>query len=135
MKTKNVSAKKERFIKGEDITAIQNDSINISESDTIEEMFRNEQFQQQTDTKELFHEKTVKARTDLSARQVKLVTKCYYLGQMLQIPELNVILADFLTLSISKDRKSRAEFVEALKSRIDNQIQTNQMGLRGQFGK
>jgi len=103
--------------------------------DSIEEMFSNEQQANQDNVKELFHEKHVKARTDLSMRQIKLVTKGYYLAKLIGVPEVKDLLMDFLTLSISKDRKSRAEYVEGLKAKLENDINRAGMNVRGNFGK
>lgn len=84
--------------------------------------------------KELFNEKTVKARTDLSASQISKVSRAYYMANILEMPELKNLLDEFITLRISKDRKSRSEFVEGLKSKIDTGILGNNM-LNRQFGK
>jgi hypothetical protein len=139
-----VSKAKQDFGKGKEIkiekvSKIKDSEVRIEDlqgSDTIEDMFRTEQQSNQASEKELFHEKTVKARTDLSVRQIKLITKAFYFAKITGLEkELCPILSDFMTLSISKDRKSRLEYVEALKSRIDNQIQGGMMNVRGQFGK
>ena len=136
MKTKSNNRKK--FIDGEELNSnIVNpmNAINIDADDSIEAMFKNEQNANQNDVKELFHEDKVKARTDLSTRQIKLITKAFYLAKMTGMKEINHLLADFMTLSISKDRKSRQEYVEGLKAKIDNAIQQGAMNVRGQFGK
>lgn len=108
---------------------------NIVEDNTIEEIFKNEQQINQPEVKELFHEDKVKARSDISGRQIKLITKAYYFAKIINMNEVTLLLRDFLTLSISKDRKSRAEYVEGLKARIDNDIARNGLNIRGQFGK
>jgi hypothetical protein len=138
---KKTSHNRKHFIEGEDLDKTNLNSINnlsnlnIDADDSIESMFRNEQNAMQNDVKELFHEDKVKARTDLSTRQIKLITKAFYLAKLTGIKEVNQLLADFMTLSISKDRKSRQEYVEGLKSKIDNAIQQGTMNIRGQFGK
>ena len=134
------SKKKKDFMKGKS----GNDIVNYDErtveldntmDDTIENMMRSEQSASQDNVKELFHEDKVKARTDLSTRQVKLITKAFYLAKLTGMKEINILLQDFMTLSISKDRKSRLEYVEGLKAKIDNAIQQGAMNLRGQFAK
>lgn len=107
----------------------------LDADDTIENMFKSEQNAMQDNVKELFHEEKVKARTDLSTRQIKLVTKAYYLAKLTGMKEINLLLNDFLTLSISKDRKSRAEYVQGLQAKIQNDINNNLASLRGNFGK
>lgn len=113
--------------------AVQLSSIDTD--DTIENMFRNEQNSMQNDVKELFSEDRVKARTDISMRQIKLITKAYYMAQITEMPEIHGLLKDFLLLSISKDRKSRQEFVQGLQSRLDNGMLQAQAQARAQFGK
>lgn len=107
----------------------------VDASDSIEEMFRNESQMNQDNVKELFHEDKVKARSDISNRQVKLITKAFYLAKITGMPEIHAILHDFLTLSISKDRKSRSEYVEGLKAKLQDSMQQSMMNMRGQFGK
>lgn len=126
------SENRDAFIDGENIP--QKDLPRISDNDTIEDMFRQEQYQNQNDVKEIFGEHKVKARTDISGRQIKLVTKAFYLAEITGMKEIHQILNDFLLLSISKDRKSRLEYVEGLKARIEQGLQQS-ANMRGQFGK
>lgn len=130
---KKISQNKKAFVNGAELDNFAN--LNIDTDDSIEAMFKNEQNASMNDVKELFHEDKVKARTDLSTRQIKLITKAFYLAKLTGMKEINSLLSDFLTLSISKDRKSRQEYVEGLKAKIDNQIQQGAMNVRGQFGK
>ena len=111
------------------------DSLEVDSDDSIENMFKNEQQANQNDVKELFHEGTVKARTDLSTRQIKLISKAFYLAQVTGQKSILALLNDFMTLSISKDRKSRQEFVQGLQARIENSMNQNNGNIRGQFGK
>jgi hypothetical protein len=128
-----------KFGKGEELvikTPMPDVSLpKVDSDDSIENMFRNEQQANANDVKELFYENKVKARTDLSGRQIKLITKAFYLAKMTGMTEINEILSDFMTLRISDSRQSRKEYVEGLKAKIDNQIQGGMMNIRGQFGK
>ena len=108
--------------------------LDADESSRLDKMMLAEQQSSQDNVKELFHEDKVKARTDISARQIKLVTKAFYLAKITGMKEIYAILNDFLTLSISKDRKSRAEYVEGLKARIMDSMRDS-ANIRGQFGK
>ena len=137
-----ISSTRESFRKGLELP--QNDAVkdistlkglNIDSSDSIEDMFRNNELANQGDVKEIFAEEKVKARTDISSRQIKLITKAFYLAEITGMKEIHAILKDFLLLSISKDRKSRAEYVEGLRAKIDNAIQQSAMQMRGQFAK
>ena len=140
---KSKSKNREKFIEGrEEIIeypeqpTLRNSNLpDVDADDTIEQMFKNEAINNQNDVKEIFAEDKVKARTDISPRQVRLITKAFYLAEITGMKEIHSILKDFLTLSISKDRKSRIEYVEGLKAKIDNALQQGAMNVRGQFGK
>lgn len=130
------SRNREKFSKGEDLnTTFTEPKISLDGSDSIEDMFRNEQNAMQNDVKEIFGEDKVKARTDLSPRQIKLITKAYYMVKLTGLTDLNKVLLDFMTLRISDSRQSRKEYVEGLKAKIENSIQQGMMNVRGQFGK
>jgi ABC-type microcin C transport system permease subunit YejB len=129
------SKAKEQFMKGEDIKIKEVPNVTLDGSDSIEDMFRNEQSATQNDVREIFGEDKVKARTDLSARQIKNITKAYYLIKLTGMTDLNRLLLDFMTLRISDSRQSRKEYIEGLKAKIENSIQQGMMNVRGQFGK
>lgn len=129
---KKISDNKRAFIQGDEMPM---QLPKVDSDDSIESMFRNEQNAMQDNVKELFHEDKVKARTDLSTRQIKLITKAFYLAKMTGMKEIHAILYDFMTLSISKDRKSRQEYVEGLKSRIQDSMMSAMGNTRGQFGR
>ena len=139
MNTKINSKSKNRnaFINGEDIpqqVTQQSSLMSVDEDDSIEQMFRNDINNNQHEVKELFGLEKIKAKTDISQRQVKLITKAFYLAQITGMKEIYGILDDFLVLSVSKDRKSRLEYVEGLKAKIESAMQGGN-NLRGQFGK
>jgi len=106
----------------------------VNEDFDIDNMFADTNTNPSDVVKELFSEKTIKARTDLSASQISKISRAYYLASILEMPELKSLLDEFITLRISKDRKSRSEFVEGLKSKIDTGILGNNM-MNRQFGK
>lgn len=137
MKTSITTKSKNRqaFMDGDVLPTPQNIQIsNIDEDDSIEQMFRNDVNNQQHEVKELFSNEKVKSKSDISVRQVKLITKAFYLAKITGMKEIYTILDDFLVLSISKDRKSRLEYVEGLKARIESAIRGDG-NIRGQFGK
>ena len=129
------SKAREQFAKGEDIKIQQVPNITLDGSDSIEDMFRNEQNATQNDVREIFGEDKVKARTDLSSRQIKNITKAYYMIKLTGMVDLNRLLLDFMTLRISDSRQSRKEYIEGLKAKMENSIQQGMMNVRGQFGK
>ena len=129
------SKAREQFAKGEDIKINAIPNITLDGSDSIEDMFRNEQNATQNDVREIFGEDKVKARTDLSSRQIKNITKAYYMIKLTGMVDLNRLLLDFMTLRISDSRQSRKEYIEGLKAKMENSIQQGMMNVRGQFGK
>lgn len=132
-KTSTKSSSRKAFIDGEELPTNTSPSINIEADDSIEQMFRNDINSSQHEVKEIFSLEKIKAKTDISTRQVKLITKAFYLAQITGMKEIYGILDDFLVLSVSKDRKSRLEYVEGLKAKIESAMSGN--NLRGQFGK
>jgi hypothetical protein len=86
--------------------------------------------------KELFEVRgDIRTRTELTKKQVSSVVKLKYLSNELMFPELSAIAENFMYCQVSKDRKSRAEFVDTMKG----QNEMNQGGgffskFRGLFG-
>lgn len=65
--------------------------------------------------KELFSSQGLKTRTDIDDRQIVLLSKAYFLGDLIDNDHINKVLDNFIELRVSRKRKSRAEFIEALK--------------------
>ena len=67
-------------------------------------------------SKELFNPKNPKIKSDLTERQIKAIARLYEKSSKYYEPRgiymLKGVLDQFVLLMISKDRKSRAEFVE-----------------------
>jgi len=110
------------------------DNLDLGE-DTIDKMMMSQESNPADNVKELFNEDKVKARTDLSPTQIRNVTKAFYLANLTGMPDIRNLVHDFLLLRISKDRKSRQEFVDGLKAKIEQSIINGQQAMRGQFGK
>lgn len=131
------SKTRQQFSKGEDITDSRDFESKVNntpiDETSLDEIFTQEAQTQGDNVKELFGEKNVKARTDLSPKQISNIARAYYLAKMCKMPEIKTLLDEFITLRISKDRKSRSEFVEGLKAKIDNGIASAGQMLRGQF--
>ena len=113
----------------------QVNNIDVSGVEDFSNMFNNETSNPSDNVKELFKEDKVKTRTELTKRQVKQFTKAYYLADITGMPEIKGLLDNFLKLQISKDRKSRIEFVDGLKAKLDNMVATSGNLIRGQFNK
>lgn len=71
--------------------------------------------------RELFVEKKIYLITDLNKDEIKLATRIYMLAEMKNIKAWKDGLKFFVTLMLSKDRKSRRELLEAMKGNIGQQ--------------
>jgi len=76
-----------------------------------------------TNPKELFDLEGIEAKTEVKADQVMIVARMKVLGSHLKnkygIDIVNDLIDNFLKLQISKDRKSREEFVSSFQSKND----------------
>jgi hypothetical protein len=68
--------------------------------------------------RELFQEGKIYLITDLSKDEIKLCTRIYMLAEMKDLDAWKKGLKFFVTLMLSKDRKSRKELLEAMKGQI-----------------
>jgi len=73
--------------------------------------------------KELFSDKNVKTKSELSAQQVVLVNQKRTIAKLLNWESLNSCLNDFMLLQISKERKGRFEFVDGFKAEREKEVQ------------
>ena len=64
--------------------------------------------------RDLFENDNIKGKTDLNPVQIESVNKLKTLARIMNVGLLHIHLDDFMTLQLSKDRKSRAEFVNGL---------------------
>lgn len=81
--------------------------------------------------REIHNLRNIKSRTDLSAKQIEIVNKLSTLGMIFGNGLVNMHLNDLMTLNLSKERKSRSELVEAIKSRISDLVDKAKTGLLG----
>lgn len=83
------------------------------------------QTEQRADAKELLTggvENDVRTKSDLTTEEIKLVVLAKQYAKLIKSNKLSLMIEDLLFLKISKDRKSRKEFVEAYKNDLpDNQ--------------
>lgn len=71
--------------------------------------------------RELFVEKKIYLITDLNKDEIKLATRIYMIAEMKNVKAWKEGLRFFVTLMLSKDRKSRRELLEAMKGNIGQQ--------------
>lgn len=87
--------------------------------------------------KELFDVEDIEGKTELSGEQVMIVSRLKILGSVLQkehgIDTINEFIEHFLKLQVSKDRKSRQEFVSAMQSEqsMQNQSLLDRLSIAG----
>jgi hypothetical protein len=62
----------------------------------------------------LFTIKDINFKTELSDKEIKILTKISVISEMLQSDELRTLVKDFKELRVSKNRKGRNELVQAL---------------------
>lgn len=71
-------------------------------------------------SKELFNKKEVEVKTEVSHNEINNVTRLLFLEDRLLVSNVEVLIDNFLALRISKNRRSRREFVEALQTETKN---------------
>ena len=76
--------------------------------------------------KELFETQDIEGKTELTGEQVMIISRLKILGCIYKdkygLDFVNNLVDNFLTLQLSKDRKSRVEFVNAFQSKNDEKV-------------
>ena len=79
-----------------------------------------------TNPKELFDISDIEGKTELSSEQVMIIARMKILADRLKkvykLNDTGELIQHFLTLQISKDRKSREEFVSSFQSKNDQKM-------------
>lgn len=71
--------------------------------------------------KELFNKENIDLKTDVSHDEIMQITKIRFLETSFRVENVDVLLKSFLNLRVSKERKSRKEFVDTLQTENRNQ--------------
>ena len=79
------------------------------------ESFISEQVKEEKESKELFNKKDVEVRTELSEEETSIIARLKFLCNHLELTELDKTLTYLMELRISKNRKSRKEFIDSVK--------------------
>lgn len=103
------------------------------EVDELEQMFSGDGQTESSILKELFSNKNIKLKTELTGDQVSIISRLELMADITKRPYLKTVLSEFRTHMVSKDRKSRMEFVEAHRDRQKN-MQSGLMGMLGGLG-
>jgi len=65
----------------------------------------------------------IETRTDLDNTHIEQINKSNLLGDIFNIPVVKLHNKSFMTLRISKDRKSRLEYIDAIKSKMTEALE------------
>src|SRR6056297_2067063 len=92
----------------------------------IDEQLLNTPFNEESrNPKELFDIIDIDVKTELSSEQVMIISRMRVYSNFLKkkygIKNFNNLIESFLKLQVSKDRSSRKEFVDAMKSTNETQ--------------
>jgi hypothetical protein len=85
-----------------------------------------------TVSKELFNRQNIELKTEVSHNEINHVAKLKFLQERFGVANIDVLCDNFLALRVSKDRKSRGEFVSSLQA--DNKAQQGGSFLSKMFG-
>lgn len=66
--------------------------------------------------RELFNSQNIKHKTELSEREIFMITRLAVLGKKFKIPEITLWIDQFTNYRVSLRRKGRGEFIEAIKT-------------------
>lgn len=70
------------------------------------------------ESKELFDNKNIRTKTDLSDDEIVYATKLRYMSIKYNLPIYDVILQEFMEMRLSRKRKSRGEYIESMKQKV-----------------
>lgn len=83
------------------------------------------------ESKELFSKEDIEVRTDISEEETSIIARLKYLCETFDLTKLDKAITNLMQLRLSKGRKSRKEFIEALDK--NPQFLPNNMGNMGAF--
>jgi hypothetical protein len=66
--------------------------------------------------KELFTAENIKLKTDIDDREILMLARLLFLADRFKIPEMAQWVDNFIKLRVSRKRKGRGEFIEAVKT-------------------
>ncbi|MEI6887617.1 MAG: hypothetical protein WCK31_05275 [bacterium] len=93
-------------------------SVISAESDDLLETSLSQNFETEnnikTVSKELFSKTNIELKTEIDHDEINNITRLQFLKEKFMISNVDVLVQNFLKLRVSKDRKSRKEFIDAL---------------------
>ena len=81
--------------------------------------------------REINNTHNIKGKTELNIIQIEAVNKLHTLGLIFGNGLVKAHLTDLMNLQLSKERKSRGELVDAIKSRLSDLVDKAKTGLLG----
>jgi len=91
------------------------------------ESFINKNVKEDKSEKELFSKEDIEVKTDLSEEEISIIARLKFLCDELDLDKFRKALTYFMELRVSKGRKSRKEFLDAL-----GKSNNNNFGMQGQ---
>jgi len=91
----------------------------LKEIAQIEDLI-NKSVKEEKESKELFSKKDIEVKTDISEEETSIIARLMFLCDELQLDNFRKAIIKLMELRVSKGRKSRKEYIEALKK--DNQF-------------
>jgi len=73
-----------------------------------------------TVSKELFNTNGIELKSEVDHDEINNITRLHFLKEKFGISNVDTLVSSFLRLRVSKDRKSRREFIEALQTENRN---------------
>lgn len=81
---------------------------------------------EERESKELFSKKDIEVKTDISEEETSIIARLMFLCDELDLDNFRSAIVKLMELRVSKGRKSRKEYIEAIKK--DNQFMGLQSG-------
>lgn len=104
----------------------------IDLADDFEDMLEGENEDLQV-VKELFTEEALAMKTDLDNREIRGLSQIAFMYERYEIPALKTWAHEFMKLRVSRNRKGRAEFIEAVRRKVTSPFGFGGGGLMGGF--
>lgn len=92
-------------------------NIDIDNIEDIEEEIQ-KNLQSENESKELFSKKDIRTKTDLSDNEIVYATKLRFMRVKYNLPIYDLLLDEFMEMRLSKNRKSRKEYIESMKQKV-----------------
>lgn len=96
------------------IAVVNGEEIYTDETTLDDEI--NQKLGTENKAKELFNKKDINTKTDVNDREINLISRIMFISEIFEIPEIQNMINRYLELKLSKNRKSRKEYLDALKN-------------------